>query len=116
MPLSDRIKRQIYRLEKEDPSSKLLKDLRQQLKGLEAANGKTPKEIWFSGVPNPPASQSLAESDEPRSDSAKKSDPLARLDSSEGREERIRRLEEWDKKNPPKPISDELRKKINDLM
>jgi hypothetical protein len=49
------------------------------------------------------------------SDSARESDPLARLDSSEGREERIQRHREWAKKNPPK-ISDELRKKINDLM
>lgn len=116
MPLSDRIKRQISRLEKEDPTSKLLQDLRQQLKGLEAAGGKTPKEIWLSGTPNPPTSRSSAESDEPRSSSTEKSDPLARLDSSEGREERIRRHREWRKENPLKPISDELRKKINELM
>jgi hypothetical protein len=50
------------------------------------------------------------------SNSAEETDPLARLDSSEGREERIRRHEEWAKKNPPKPISDELQKQINDLM
>jgi hypothetical protein len=50
------------------------------------------------------------------SESASESDPLARLDSSEGREERIRRHREWRKENSLKPISDELRKKINDLM
>jgi hypothetical protein len=113
--LFEDLKRQIARQEKIDPNSKLLQDLRRQLKGLEAANGKTPKEIWLSGTPNPPTSPSSAESGEPRSNSTEKSDPLARLDSSEGREERIQRHREWAKKNPPK-ISDELRKKINDLM
>jgi hypothetical protein len=114
--LFEDLKRSIARLEKKNPESKLLQDYRRQLKGLEAANGKTAKEIYYSGVPSYPTNQSSAESDERRTSSTEKSDPLAQLDSSEGREERIRRYEKWRKENPPEPISDELRKKINELM
>jgi len=114
--LSEALKRDISRLEKRNPESKLLQDLRRQLKGLEAADGRTAKEIYYSGVPSYPTNQSSAESDERRTSSTEKSDPLAQLDSSEGREERIRRYEEWRKENPPEPISDELKKKINELM
>lgn len=52
------------------------------------------------------------------SNSASESDPLAQLALKEEQrlQEAVRRHEEWAKKNPPKPISDELQKQINDLM
>lgn len=114
--LSEDLKRQIDRLEKRNPSSKLLQDLRRQLKGLEASKGKTAKEVYLSRNPVVPETLRSAEPETSSSNSTTKSDPLARLDSSEGREERIRRHDEWRKKNPLEPISDELQKKINELM
>ena len=116
--LFEDLKRSIARLEKKNPESKLLQDYRRQLKGLEAANGRTAKEIYFSGVPSYPTNQSSAESGERRTSSTERSGQSGRQDSSEERrlQEAIRRRKEWRKENPPEPISDELRKKINELM
>jgi hypothetical protein len=38
-------------MEEECPDSWLLPHLKRQLRGLEAANGRTPKEIFLNGVP-----------------------------------------------------------------
>ena len=52
--LSEGPRRQIARMEEECPDSWLLPHLKRQLRGLEAANGRTPKEIFLNGVPYEP--------------------------------------------------------------
>jgi hypothetical protein len=43
-------------MEKESPDSWLLPHLKRQLRGLEAAKGRTPKEVFLNGVPYEPKS------------------------------------------------------------
>ena len=54
--LSEDLRRQIARMEAECPDSWLLPHLKRQLRGLEAAKGRTPKEIFLNGVPYEPKS------------------------------------------------------------
>lgn len=59
----ENLRADVARLEKEDPDSWLLTQLRRQLQGYEAASamGKTAEEIYFSGNPVVPTSSSASQ-------------------------------------------------------
>jgi hypothetical protein len=55
--LVEDLKRSIAQLEEEAPSSRLLKDFREQLAAIEYSDGKTAEQLYYSGNPVVPTSQ-----------------------------------------------------------
>jgi phytoene dehydrogenase-like protein len=49
--LVEDLKRSIAQLEEEAPSSRLLKDFREQLAAIEYSDGKTAEQLYYSGNP-----------------------------------------------------------------
>jgi len=77
--LFEDLRRSIARLEKENPESKLLQDFKRQLRGLEAANGRTAKEIYLNGIPAGPTDHLFSDPNQARSKSDKMGLPYSPL-------------------------------------
>lgn len=61
----DLLRREIARLEKEHPESRLLQDFKEQLRASLAGKGQSASQVWHSGNPVAPASRTRPSASDP---------------------------------------------------